>query len=104
MPTKQPTANKTSTPKKTLLAEVVLQISKAVPALNALLGEKKFEKRIKKAAKLLIEGIKASEPTVAVKKSPSVPAPIAAVEAKKLTPKKKLIKAAPAKKVIKKTS
>ena len=51
MSTKQPTVNKISTPKKTLLAEVVLQISKAMPTLKALLGEKKFEKRIKKAFK-----------------------------------------------------
>ena len=96
MSTKQPTVNKTSTPKKTLLAEVVLQISKAVPTLKALLGEKKFEKRIKKAAKLLIEGIKASEPTkAAITKTAPIPTP---VSKKAATPKKKVVKAVPVKK------
>ena len=96
MSTKQPTVNKTSTPKKTLLAEVVLQISKAVPALKALLGEKKFEKRIKKAAKLLIDGIKASEPTkAAITKTAPISTPLVK---KAATPKKKSVKAVPVKK------
>lgn len=96
MSTKQPTVNKISTPKKTLLAEVVLQISKAVPTLKAMLGEKKFEKRIKKAAKLLIDGIKASEPTkAAITKTAPIQIPVA----KKIaTPKKKSVKAVPVKK------
>ncbi len=96
MATKQPTVNKISTPKKTLLAEVVLQISKAVPALSPLLGEKKFEKRIKKAAKLLIEGIKATEPS---KAALTKTAPIQLPVAKKSAPsKKKTVKAVAVKK------
>ena len=96
MSTKQPSVNKISTPKKTLLAEVVLQISKALPALSAMLGEKKFEKRIKKAAKLLIDGIKTTEPAKAViTKTAPIPTP---VSKKAATPKKKVVKAVPVKK------
>lgn len=99
MATKQSTENKQSTPKKTLLLEVTLQISHAVSALRAKLGDKKFEKRIKKASKLLIEGINASEPKIAVKKNTAAPAAIPAIAAKKEAPKKKVIKkAVPAKK------
>jgi hypothetical protein len=47
-----------ATPKETLQNEVALQLSKALQSLKEDLGEKKFEKRIKKAAKLLTEGIK----------------------------------------------
>ena len=96
MSTKQPTVNKISTPKKTLLAEVALQISKAVPTLKALLGEKKFEKRIKKASKLLIDGLKATEPTkAAITKTAPTPTPVAK---KAAPPKKKSVKAVPVKK------
>ena len=54
MTAKQITENKKATTKKTLLLEVSLQISSAVVALREKLGEKKFDKRVKKAAKLLI--------------------------------------------------
>lgn len=41
--------------------EIELQLSQALPSLKEKLGEKKFEKRIKKAAKLLSDGIKSDE-------------------------------------------
>lgn len=44
--------------KATIAKEVTLLLSAAVAMLKEKLGEKKFEKRIKKAAKLLVSGIK----------------------------------------------
>ena len=41
--------------------EIALQLSQAFPLLKEKLGEKKFEKRIKKAAKLLSDGIESDE-------------------------------------------
>ena len=41
--------------------EIALQLSQALPSLKEKLGEKKFGKRIKKAARLLSEGVKADE-------------------------------------------
>jgi hypothetical protein len=98
MSTKQITENKKSTPKKTLLLEVSLQISKSFPVLREKLGDKKFEKRVKKAAKILIEGIKETAPKKAAK-TKVVLTPVAPTPSKKAaTPKKKLVKAVEAKK------
>jgi hypothetical protein len=98
MSTKQSTENKKSASKKTLLSEVSLQISKSTSALREKLGDKKFDKRIKKAAKMLIEGIKESAPKKVVKakvvSTPIVPTP----SKKAATPKKKIVKAVEAKK------
>jgi hypothetical protein len=62
------------------------------------LGDKKFDKRIKKAAKRLIEGIKESAPKKAVKTkvvtTPKVPTP----SKKAAIPKKKIVKAVEVKK------
>ena len=63
------------------------QLTAALSSLKSGLGEKKFKKRIKKAAKLMIAGIKAT------------PAKKAAVKAKKVAPaKKKAVKKAAKKK------
>jgi hypothetical protein len=99
MTAKQITENKKATTKKTLLLEVSLQISTAVLALREKLGEKKFDKRVKKAAKLLIEGIKETAPKKVAKtkvvSTPKVPSP----SKKAASPKKKVIKAVEPKKV-----
>lgn len=44
--------------KETMINELAVLLSDALPALKLSLGEKKFGKRIRKAAKLLTEGIK----------------------------------------------
>ena len=99
MTAKQITDNKKATTKKTLLLEVLLQISSAVVALREKLGEKKFDKRVKKAAKLLIEGIKETAPKK-VAKTKVVSTPIVPNPSKKAaSPKKKVIKAVEPKKV-----
>ena len=100
MTAKQITENKKAITKKTLLSEVSLQISTAVVlALREKLGEKKFDKRVKKAAKLLIEGIKETAPKKVAKtkvvSTPKVPSP----SKKAASPKKKVIKAVEPKKV-----
>jgi len=56
------TEKKKQNPKDTILKEITLQLSQALPAIKESLGEKKFGKRIKKAGKLLIKGIKPSVP------------------------------------------
>jgi hypothetical protein len=61
MSAKQPTENKKSTSKETKFKEIELQLSAALPTLKESLGEKKFEKRVKKAAKILGEGTKSKE-------------------------------------------
>ena len=94
MSTNEVIEKKKENSKEMLLKEITLQLSTALVALKESLGNKKFEKRIKKAAKLLIEGIKSKSP----KKAP----------VKKTTPvKKSLAKpkaAAPRKKGAKSTS
>jgi hypothetical protein len=60
-------ANKTipatqSSLKKKMVNEVSLQLKTALPKLKELIGEKKFDKRIRKAAKLLTTGIKDGSP------------------------------------------
>ncbi|MCW3091994.1 MAG: hypothetical protein JWP81_3063 [Ferruginibacter sp.] len=45
-------------PKEIMVHEISAQIALALPGLKERLGEKKFDKRIKKAVKLLTEGIK----------------------------------------------
>jgi len=97
MSTKQSTENKKSASKKTLLAEVSLQISKSFPALKEKLGDKKFEKRIKKAAKMLIEGIKETTPKKAAETKTIITAKAPAPSKKAATPKKKVSKTVEAK-------
>jgi len=98
MPIKQITENKKSASKKTLLLEVSLQISKSVDSLREKLGDKKFEKRVKKAAKMLIEGIKEPTPKKDLKTNTIITSKVPAPSKKAATPKKKLVKAVEAKK------
>ena len=85
--------------------EVVIQLYNALLPLKELIGEAKFEKRIKKATKILCKGIK-SLPKI----SPVVVVPLPLIKvaennvpAKKITntkaPAKKTVGAVPAKKV-----
>ncbi|MEO5889775.1 MAG: hypothetical protein ABIQ31_05950 [Ferruginibacter sp.] len=81
-------------PKGKMLKDIVQQLSQALPALKEMLGEKKFEKRIKKAAKLLSEGIKpVSGKKTPVKKATAVKPPIKKVT-KTALPEKKSAKPA----------
>jgi hypothetical protein len=96
MSVKQITEKKKLTSKETILKEITLQLSQALPALKESLGEKKFEKRIKKAAKILSEGIKSAES----KKAPGTKSPVGKTKqtkAKVSTPLKKAAKTASAK-------
>jgi hypothetical protein len=68
---KSPLKNKKSA-KKTIIEEIVLILAGALTPLKEKLGEKKFEKRIAKAAKLLATGVKsAPAKKVASKKVPA---------------------------------
>ena len=49
---------KTISLKKEIYDQLTGQLSTSLPSIKELLGEKKFESRVKKAAKLLSEGIK----------------------------------------------
>ncbi|MEO6734462.1 MAG: hypothetical protein ABIN01_24795 [Ferruginibacter sp.] len=70
--------------KEAMINDIALLLSDALPALKESLGEKKFVKRIRKAAKLLSEGIKpvASAKEDAPKKLP----PSSKTITKKATP------------------
>ena len=78
MPTKKPVVKKNASGKEKVLKTIKAQLITTLSKLKDQLGEKKFEKRIKKAAKLLVAGIKnqpvkktlpiAKKTTVAVKK------------------------------------
>jgi hypothetical protein len=62
---------KEKSPKESRINEIALQVSTALQHLKEELGEKKFEKRTRKAAKLFVDGLKLD--TVkkpAVKKGP----------------------------------
>ena len=48
--------------KKEINQQLTAQLTTSLPALKEILGEKKFENRIKKAAKLLSDGIKEKAP------------------------------------------
>lgn len=48
--------------KKELYQQLITQLATSLPGLKEILGDKKFENRIKKAAKLLGEGIKEKAP------------------------------------------
>ncbi|MEP7141937.1 MAG: hypothetical protein ABI707_03650 [Ferruginibacter sp.] len=82
--------------KETIFKEIVLQLTQALPALKESLGEKKFEKRIKKAAKLLSEGIKSADQkkkpvaksVLGKTKQSNTKVPTAAKKAGKTPPKK----------------
>ena len=52
------TNGKTISLKKEIYQQLTGQLSTSLPSIKELLGEKKFESRVKKAAKLLSAGIK----------------------------------------------
>ncbi len=64
MPNK-PVVKNITIDKESILKAVAEQLQIALPILKEQIGEKKFERRIKKVAKILVAGIK----KVAVKKS-----------------------------------
>ena len=68
MATDKKAAKKISTPVNGLLKTVTEQLDTTLTALKETLGEKEFKKRIKKAAKKLVAGIKKTQPEKAVKK------------------------------------
>jgi hypothetical protein len=66
MPAKKTTTKKIASPKEILIKEITPLLTAAMAKLKETLGEKKFEKRVKKAAKFLVHGIK---PVAAKKKA-----------------------------------
>lgn len=53
---------KTISLKKEIYQQLTEQLTTSLPGIKEILGEKKFDSRIKKAAKLLSEGIKEKAP------------------------------------------
>jgi hypothetical protein len=97
----QKDAQQTLPGKKELKKQLTNKMETALPELRAMLGEKKFLRRIKKAAKLLMEGlhkkdIKDNKQSATAKKSAAKKAAIKKAAATKGTTK--TAKAAPAKK------
>jgi hypothetical protein len=81
------TDKKNTSPKKTMASEIAALITPALDALKKTLGEKKFEKRVKKAAKLLAHGIKTPEKKKTAPAKPAVKK-AARKKTKKAAPKK----------------
>lgn len=91
MSDKKLTESKKESAKDMMLKEMVDQLTIALPALKEVIGDKKFEKRIKKAAKLLTEGIKNSS-TEKELKIKTVASEKTVVKAKVKAPAKKATK------------
>ena len=72
---------KNASVKKQMMSEVSQQLTTALTRLKDALGAKKFDKRVRKAAKLLTSGIKDAQPTKSTVKKAS---------AKRTAPKKVL--------------
>jgi hypothetical protein len=68
MATAKKAIKKVNTPVDSLHKTVTEQLDTALTSLKEKLGEKEFKKRIKKAAKKLVAGIKRFQPKKAVKK------------------------------------
>lgn len=86
MATEKNATKKNSVPGDSMLKTVTEQLNTSLTALKVQLGEEKFNKRIKKAAKKLVSGIK------------KVPKKKAVAKSKKAEPvKKKTVKPAPKK-------
>ena len=96
MPTKK-AAVVTVTNKQNLLKVITGELQKALVELKEKIGEKKFEKRIKKAAKLLIVGIKE---TPVKKSTPATKKVISSTQKNIAAPKK----VAPSKKILAKVA
>jgi len=94
MTDKQITPDEKESAKDKMLKEVVEQLTKGLAFLKDPLGQKKFDKRIRKAGKLLIDGIKPAAEKKPVAKA-ALPKTIKAGEAK--------TKSAPAKKRVSKS-
>lgn len=86
MQTKKPPVKKIAANKETVLKAVTEQLQTTLPVLKEQLGDKKFEKRIKKVAKILVAGIK----KIPVKKSIPATTKVAPVKKKNT----KVVKAA----------
>lgn len=71
--------------KKEMRKQLADKISAAIPEMQTTLGDKKFQHRIKKAVKLITEGLHKKEAEKAIKKTKAV--------------KAKLLKKAPAKQI-----
>lgn len=69
MSTEKKIAKKNIPPAGNMLKTVTEQLNTSLTSLKVQLGEKKFKKRIKKAAKNLVEGVKKKSPEKAVTKS-----------------------------------
>ncbi len=84
--------------KDAALGVITTQLKTALPGLKEQLGDKKFEKRIKKAAKLLLAGFKKSpvkkEKPAAKKVIPVAKKPAPALK-KAISPAKKSVKTTP---------
>lgn len=96
MSDKKLTDSKKESAKEIMVKEIVDQLMKALPALKEKIGDKKFDKRIKKAAKLLTAGIKDIAPQREPKTKAAAPKK-AQVKAKAAVSAKKATKATPAK-------
>jgi len=88
--------------KEAIQKETTLQLKQALGSLKTKLGEKKFEKRIKKAVKMLCAGIKPANPGIGTKANPvaaktvsKTTTPVATAQ-KNLPPKAVAPKPAPA--------
>lgn len=68
MATEKKATKKTTPPAHNMLKTVTEQLNTSLTSLKEQLGEEKFKKRIKKAAKKLVSGIKKTQPKKAVKK------------------------------------
>ena len=60
----KPKISKSISLKKEINQQLTAQLTTTLPGLKEILGDKKFESRIKKAAKLLSEGIKEKVPEI----------------------------------------
>ena len=58
--------------KKEINQQLTIQLTNSLPRLKEILGEKKFESRIKKAAKLLSDGVKEKAPEIIKEKKKKV--------------------------------
>jgi len=85
---------------KEIKKEIHSKLEVALVDLKVQLGDKKFDNRIKKAAKLLAEGLGKEEKTEAPKKTVAKAAPAKKAVASKAPAKKAAEKKAPVKKTI----
>lgn len=80
-------SKKNETEREKFINEATLILSTSLVMLKDKLGEKKFEKRIRKAAKILVHGIKEEAP-----KMPSVTKKVAGIKKITVKPPKKVTK------------